>query len=58
MLKNLSRVFQVFQNTTERTLPDIDKKASNEVKVGVKYKVVLEGRAATPDKNLGETQEA
>ena len=35
-------------------MTDIDKKASNEVKVGVKYKGVIEGRAAKADRNLGE----
>ena len=42
------------QNTSQRAMTDIDKKASNEVKVGVKYKGVIEGRAAKADRNLGE----
>lgn len=42
------------QNTSGRTMTEINKKTSNEVKVGVKYKGVIEGRAAKSDRNLGE----
>ena len=44
----------MFQNSSERTLSDIDKKASNEVKVAIKYKGHIEGRTVKTDKNLGK----
>ncbi len=46
----------LLQVPSPRSSGDVDKKSANEVKVGVKYKSHVEGRAGKADKNLGEIE--